>query len=285
MAGTYWHFYTANRAIELLEDRFAKSTKTKCILDYRSEFLAGVQGPDFNFYPGGDGEISSVAHGDQPADLGRSLLKFASTDKDRAFAYGWLMHLTTDNITHPLVNRLILNHFPRQTRNGADPKLYPLGHHRVEWGIDVDLLQTDKIVPYLPELKETLSSALELAPVMNKALNNVFDYTLTPEIWQGSIKGMIKFITLFNHAWRLTGRITDTNSFKQSLKTLGYFAVINPLAKIIALRNPENGAGVFIPIKPTKVEIQAIQEHSERVYPAFEEYIQNNFEDLPNDTG
>jgi hypothetical protein len=285
MAGAFWHFYIANRAIEALADKLEQQDRFRCILNYRSQYLAGAQGPDFNFYPGGDGAISSLAHGDRPADLGRSLLRLAANEPERAFAYGWLMHLTTDTITHPLVNRLILDHFPGKTKNGTDPKAYPLGHHRVEWGIDVALLQIETVVPYLPNLTEVLHSAIDLSPFAGKALLETFDYALIEEDWKGSISGMLKFISFFEKAWNFTGRITDDNRIRQKVKELGYYSVVNPLAKLIALRNPENGAGVFIPIRPLSSEIDAVLERAEQVLPAFEDYLESDFSQLPNDTG
>lgn len=285
MAGAFWHFYIANRASERLAKTLEQQKRFRCILDFRSQYLAGVQGPDFNFYPGGDGKISALAHGDRPADLGRALLRLAANEPERAFAYGWLMHLTTDTITHPLVNRLILDHFPGKTRNGTDPKAYPLGHHRVEWGIDVALLQTETVIPYLPRLSEVLNSALDFWPFVGKALKEVFDYSLTADDWKGSIKGMITFIAFFDKAWKITGRIPDHNRMRQGIKEACYYSLVNPLAKLIALRNPENGAGVFIPIRPLISEIQSVLERAEQVLPVFESFLETDFDQLPNDTG
>lgn len=285
MAGAYWHFYTANLALEKLEQKLNCDDKYKCILDHREFYLAGVQGPDFNFYPKGNLQVSELAHGDQPADLGRSLLKHAQTDKERAFAYGWLMHLTTDNITHPLVNRLILKYFPEKTSNGTDFGKYPLGHHRVEWGIDINLLQNDSIRSYLPELKHALYPAKEQTDLVNKSLNELFDYDLNPDEWHSAVDSMVNYLKLFDKVWAITGRITDKNGLKQALKALGFHAFVKPIAKIAGRRNPDNGAGVFIPIKPYQEDIDTVFQHASMVCPAFAEHLEEDFVNLPNDTG
>ncbi len=285
MAGPYWHFYTANLALERLENNLKNHSLHRCIIDHRSHFLAGVQGPDYNFYPKGNIEISNLAHGSQPADLGRCLLKLAKTDQERSFAYGWLMHLTTDNITHPLVNRLILEHFPRKTRNGTDPSVYPLGHHRVEWGIDVNLFQNSKIVPYLPDTSSTLCSAIPLASLMKNALGEIFQFDLTEEVWQNAINSMIKYQEIFHKAWLMTGRIKDRNLLKRWVKEVAFHSLVSPVAKILAWRNPENGLGVLIPIRPRPQDVEAVFECADRVCSAFDRHIQEDFSHLPNDTG
>ncbi len=285
MAGAYWHFYTANLALEKLEHKLKSNNKYNCILNHRNHYLAGVQGPDFNFYPNGNIQVSQLAHGNHPADLGRSILKLARTDKERAFAYGWLMHLTTDNITHPLVNKLILKHFPSKTINGTNPGKYPLGHHRVEWGIDLNLLQNDSIRSYLPDLEQALFPAKDLADLVNNALSDVFDFKLNPDEWHGAINSMVSYLRLFNKVWKVTGRIIDKNVLKQAAKTLGFHVFVKPVAKIAALRNPDNGAGVFIPIKPNQEDIDAVFQHAGMICPVFAEYLEEDFVNLPNDTG
>ena len=285
MAGAYWHFYTANLALEKLEHKLKSDKRYQCIVDHSEHYLAGVQGPDYNFYPNGNLEVSQLAHGNQPADLGRSMLRLARTDKERAFAYGWLMHLTTDNITHPLVNKLILKYFPAKTSNGSNPDKYPLGHHRVEWGIDVNLLQNSSIRSYLPDLEEALYPAKDITDLVSKALSDVFDFELNTNEWHKSINSMVGYLRFFDKVWMVTGRMTDKNVLKQWIKALGFHALVKPIAKTAALRNPDNGAGVFIPIKPKQEDIDSVFQHAGMVCLAFAEYLDDDFINLPNDTG
>lgn len=285
MAGPYWHFLTANQFIENNRLALEQQQKQTVILDYRAAFLSGVQGPDLNFYPGGDGQISSLAHGDRPADLGRALLEQAETGEQQAFAYGWLMHLTTDIITHPLVNRLITDHFPKQTVQGTDPYAYPLGHHRVEWGIDVNLLQDSSVKPFMADISEVLSTVDHLHPYINEVFKKTFDFEVSEEIWTGSLEGMSKYNRIFQLAWQLSGRTQDQNLLKQGLKSAGFHLLLKPIMKIAAIRNPENGAGVFIPIQPKTEEIEEVKQHASEAGALYLEYLTDDFKRLENRTG
>lgn len=284
MAGAYWHFYIANLYLEKSASFLGNDKNYRCMTNHRELFLAGVQGPDFNFYPGGDGQLSSLAHGDQPSDLGRAMLKLAETEEERAFAYGWLMHLTTDNIVHPLVHQFMMEHFPRQCRNGSDYNVYPLGHHRVEWGIDSFMLQDQYFMVYLPILSEVIVNAERVTSLVDWAYREVFDYPLIDGSWASSIRSMIKYENIFEKVWHLTGRMRDPNPIKQVLKGALFHAVAAPILKLIGLKNPEGGAGVFLPIKPTPADIDTLRQYSEQVCRAFEGYLPEDFVSLPNDT-
>ncbi len=282
MAGAYWHFLAAIQLIDDIQTIKDQHQGFETILQHKNTFLAGVQGPDFNFYPGGDREISLLSHEPNPATIGRALLKLAKTDKERAFAYGWLMHLTTDNITHPLVDTLIREHFHRQCRNGTDHDAYPLGHHRVEWGIDVFLLQEESVHPLLPDLDEVLPSASGLTDFVSQAFKEVYDFDFTPLDWEGSIKGMLKYEKIFRIVWKLSGRLRDRNFIRQGLKEILYHILLAPILKTAAIRTPDNGAGVFLPIKPKAHDFERIRQHNDRVRKAFLEFIQEDFSQLEN---
>jgi Zinc dependent phospholipase C len=285
MAGAYWHFYIANRYIEESSDFLKGDDRFRCILDHKKTFLSGVQGPDLNFYPGGDGNLSQLAHGDKPSDLGRELLKLAGNDRERAYAYGWLMHLTTDNIVHPLVHQLMKEHFPRQCRNGSAQDAYPIGHHRVEWGIDTFMLQTSHFIPYLSNLSEIIACTEEFTSLVSNAFREVFQYEIAEERWKGSVKGMIKYEAIFAKTWKMTGRLKDANPLKQALKETFFHTLAAPVLKLIGLKKPEGGAGVFLPIKPRPEDVESIRKHSEQVCKAFDQYLPEEFASLPNDTG
>ncbi|MBU2514262.1 zinc dependent phospholipase C family protein [bacterium] len=282
MAGAYWHFLAAIELIDQIHTIKDQHQGFAAILQHKETFLAGVQGPDFNFYPGGDRKISLLSHEPNPADVGRALLNFAKTDREKAFAYGWLMHLTTDHITHPLVHTMMREHFYGKCRNGTDHSVYPLGHHRVEWGIDVFLLQEKSVYPLLPGLSEILPSALDLATFANQAFKEVYDYPFTATDWEGSIKGMIKYEEIFKVVWRLSGRFKDTNPIRQGLKDILYHLLLTPILKVAAIRTPDNGAGVFLPIKPTTADFERIRFHNERACKAFLLFIPENFAKLEN---
>lgn len=284
MAAAYWHLLIGKKAIESLEQKRPDSGHSACINNYPLVFLAGIQGPDINYFPGGDRAVSSLAHYGRPADLGRNLLSLAETHEERAYALGWLMHLTTDVITHPLVNRMILKRFSRECKNGMDPDAYPLGHHRVEWGIDVYLLRNRDIAAGLPDLDEVLNAARHLHAFVSKAFLFSYDHRLHEKTWQSAIDGMIKYVSIFRRIWRLTGLLGGDPRFIQLLKNLFYRTVALPFFKIAALRNPQKGAGAFIPILPGAQEIELVISHTEKVRVAFLDYLADDFQRLVNRT-
>jgi hypothetical protein len=277
MAAAYWHLLIGKKAIESLGH-------SACIGRFPMVFLAGIQGPDIHFFPGGDKIFSSLAHHDRPADLGRNLLAAAETLEERAYALGWLMHLTTDVITHPLVNQMITQRFYRECRNGTDPNAYPLGHHRVEWGVDIYLLRDPAIAGGLPDLAEVLNAGRHLYAFVSRAYLYAYDSRLHEATWHGAIDGMIKYVRIFRRVWRLTGRMNTDPRGLQLIKNLFYVTVALPFFKMAALHNPQNGAGVFMPVLPGPQEIKWITACTERVHETFLDYLADDFMRLVNRT-
>lgn len=285
MAAANWHFLIGRRAVDELKKRPDDYKGAHFIIGNPSVFLAGIQGPDLNFFPGGDGEVSDLAHGDKPADLGRTLLEIAETDEQKAYACGWLMHLTTDVVTHPQVNKMVVEKFPGKCGNGQDHKAYPLGHHRVEWGIDISLLRDSAIRVQLPKIDSVLPSARHLYPLVASAFSREFNFALKQTIWDKSIKGMVTYVGLFEKIWRLTGRLHNNGTAVQLIKDITFHTLVLPLMKLIALQNPENGAGVFIPVLPDEKENREIKERTELACRTFLAYMNEDFINLVNDTG
>ncbi|MBA4397894.1 MAG: hypothetical protein C0394_11020 [Syntrophus sp. (in: bacteria)] len=284
MAAAYWHLLIGKKAIESLEQKRLDSGHFACINNYPLVFLGGIQGPDINYFPGGDKAVSSLAHYGRPADLGRNLLSLAETHEERAYALGWLMHLTTDVITHPLVNRMILQRFSRECKNGMDPDAYPLGHHRVEWGIDVYMLRNRNIAAGLPDLDEVLNAVRHLHAFVSKAFLSSYDHRLHEKTWQGAIDGMIKYVGIFRRAWRLTGRLDEDPPGTQLLKNLFYRTVALPFFNIAALRSPQNGVGAFIPVLPGAKDVEEVLSYTEKVRQTFLDYLADDFRRLVNRT-
>lgn len=97
-------------------------------------FLFGANAPDFGSYPGGHAIVSDCAHYVRPADLVRTMLAFADSEAQRAFALGWLTHVVADAILHPVVNREAGRRLfvDRAVPFVEDPAM----HIRVEFGFD-----------------------------------------------------------------------------------------------------------------------------------------------------
>jgi hypothetical protein len=283
MAAVYWHFLVGKKTIGSLEGASTASGHSACIKKCPLVFLAGIQSPDINYYPGGEKAVSELAHRGRPADLGRNFLSLAETDEERAYALGWLMHLTTDVITHPLVNRMILENFARKCRSGIDDKAYPPGHHRVEWGVDIYLLRGKSIASGLPDVSEIMNAARHLDGFVSKAFSHTFDRRLSATNWQSAIDSMIRYVGIFKQVWGLTGRMCVDSPGVQLFKDLLYLAVALPVFKAAALLNPR--AGVFMPVLPAEKEIGTIREYTDKACLIFLDYLADDFQRLVNSTG
>lgn len=99
-------------------------------------FFHGAFGPDLGYFPGGHPFFSDLAHTVATGDLTRALVRLAETDRERAFAWGWVTHVLGDVAIHPLVGLGVgellhgdSDHFVA----AADDKV---AHVRVEVGLD-----------------------------------------------------------------------------------------------------------------------------------------------------
>ena len=92
---------------------------------------AGALAPDAGYYPGADRMLSSIAHGEKAVELALALARLASSGLEKAFVLGWASHLNLDVRGHAeLVD----------VASGSRYADDPLGHTRVEWGVDCRLL-------------------------------------------------------------------------------------------------------------------------------------------------
>lgn len=97
--------------------------------------------PDIFFSTQNSEIYSTLAHATRSADLGREMLKLATashSNKEKAFAYGWLSHDASDMIGH----KYFVN-----PKAGTDMML----HYQVEIGVDANLLNGMSIsfsIPY-----------------------------------------------------------------------------------------------------------------------------------------
>jgi len=101
----------------------------------RNAFLNGAIAPDAGYCPGGTRFQADLSHYLGTGRLVRCLLEAASTDIERAFAWGWVSHILADVAIHPLINRAVGRLFNRDGRNMeyADD---PTAHAWVEFPLD-----------------------------------------------------------------------------------------------------------------------------------------------------
>lgn len=283
MAAAFWHFLIGEKTMDALRGVPSAAGHSAAVLNCPPVFLAGIQGPDVNFYPGGHKAISMLAHGDRSADLGRNLLALAETDEERAYALGWLMHLATDVTTHPLVNRIIAERLARLFSGETEYASYPFDHHRIEWGVDVYLLREKTFSAQIPDISGALHSARHLQGFVFKGFFHTFGRRFPEAAWQNAIDSMISYLTLITRVWRLTGRLNADPRGMQSVKNLFYLIVAWPVFRLAAMHNPQ--AGVFIPAVPGNRHIAWVREHTEMACRVFLDYLADDFRRLVNGTG
>lgn len=113
----------------------------KEVATYTSFTKGGGVGTDMFFFLKGAEGYSVLSHTVRPADLGRELLKLAKdahSDKQKAFAYGWLSHGASDIVGHKDYINI---------KAGSDMTK----HSEVEIGVDANLMGNIGIsftVPY-----------------------------------------------------------------------------------------------------------------------------------------
>ncbi len=110
---------------ELNDDPYDIPDQVTSCLGYTK---GGGAGPDMFYYLPGKEYYSVLAHTQQTADLPREMLKLASTDQKKAYAYGWLSHYASDIKGHTGYVNIKVNNPP-----------YP-SHEKVEIGVDANVV-------------------------------------------------------------------------------------------------------------------------------------------------
>ena len=101
----------------------------------------GGVGPDMFYFLPGKEYYSDWAHYQRTADLPREMLKLAVTDKQKAYAYGWLSHCASDITGH----RDYVN-----IKVGGPYNTNPSLHRDVEIGVDANLVDVTGSTFYVP---------------------------------------------------------------------------------------------------------------------------------------
>ena len=275
MAATHWHLLIAKRVVENMRASDKASPAAKLIVGFPDCFASGSLGPDVSYYPGGDAEISRLSHGVKSIDLGRAFLNLAATDREKAYAYGWWLHIVTDIVTHELINSLVAKKFYGGKIDSVAFYDDPLCHHRVEWGIDIFLLREKKMRAKIYDFATALGSGKEMGRLAKKAFRQTFDYSLSLNAWKDAADSMIRYTGLFKTIWRLSGRIAARNLTIQFFKNLLYALVVFPAARCAALRNPV--AGVAIPVLQNDQNGERIKAFTRRVCDYYAVCLENNF--------
>lgn len=137
MPGVTLHFVIADRALDRW--RAADPSFSPFDLDdpvLLNAFHHGAVGPDLGYFPGGDRVLSDLAHCVRTGVLSRQLLRCARTEKERAFALGWLTHVLADQAIHPWIGLGVGALLHGRRDRFVDGSSNLLAHLRVEMGVD-----------------------------------------------------------------------------------------------------------------------------------------------------
>jgi hypothetical protein len=138
MPGVALHFVLADRVLNRWRTDHGAEAPPFDVADpsVLNAFYHGAVGPDLGYFPGGYQVLSDLAHCVRPAHLVRQLLCFARTDRQRAFALGWMTHVLADQTIHPVIGRAVGELLHGRRDRFVDGSAHPIAHLRVENGLD-----------------------------------------------------------------------------------------------------------------------------------------------------
>jgi hypothetical protein len=95
---------------------------------------------DMGYYPFGKKYFSDLLHYVRTGDFVEAMLDDAQDINEYAFALGALAHYSSDNVGHPMVNKVVAIEFPKLRTKYGDEVTYaddPKAHIRTEFGFDM----------------------------------------------------------------------------------------------------------------------------------------------------
>jgi hypothetical protein len=282
MAAVYWHLLIAERIVASLNSANSGIPGRRCIVDHPAYFAAGSLGPDIHYFPGGDKRIANLAHNQRPVDLGLNLISCAANETEEAYARGWMLHIVADIVTHELVNRYVAERLHTSRTARVNYSADPLGHHRIEWGIDVHLLGNPALFSQLSCLPDVLSTTAQAAATITEAYRKTYGVAVPVSAWSAAAASMARAVLLFRRAWLLTGRIPYPNRLGQAARTLLYAAIVYPAVRIACLRSPQSGAGILIPVLPGSGQHREIMDYTRKACNEYMTHLEDRFASLKN---
>ena len=234
----------------------------------------GAVAPDMGYYPGAEALLADLAHYVRSGDLARAVLDEAETEKERAFAWGWVSHMEVDALLHPIINREVAS-----MRGLVGAVLFdddPATHVRIEFGLDT-LFHSRFGTPPLDDADSwtaLLARAYQRtydAPVAERAVRRTLmagmrlhrPFTVLARLAFGAL-----------HGTGVSGRLA-----RWTLTTAGLLARLAPSPVIRA---------AFRPVAPSKRLIDGVATATDEYHDRMEQRVATSLADLPNynlDTG
>jgi zinc dependent phospholipase C len=95
---------------------------------------------DMGYYPFGKRYFSDLLHYVRTGDFVTALIQESSDINEYAFALGALAHYSSDNVGHPVINKVVAIEFPKLKAKHGEEVTYaddPKAHIRTEFGFDM----------------------------------------------------------------------------------------------------------------------------------------------------
>lgn len=262
----------------------------------RNAFVQGSFGPDIGYFPGGDPFLSDLAHYVRAGDLTRELARSAETERERAYALGWLAHVLADQAIHPLVGEAAaeLETGRRGGFLGISEDL--TAHVRVEVGLDAYVSERR------PELRERRTRAVfdrRSVGFLADAYRRTYDLEIDPSLLLASHHAAVR---MSNHALATIGALgsalapddgTDPTSDEtrraSHLLRGGRRVVERTLEVVRAGFGHESMPLAFLALVPPAPWLVRAVDEVARSFPSrFGSVLEGGLDDLPNfnlDTG
>ena len=281
MAGTFWHLTLARQAIPLVNSGWSEEEGSLL----GRAFCAGSIAPDLGFFPGGPRAFSERAHHQDTGDFLRALGAGARDSLERAFVFGWALHLYTDIATHPWINE-----FADRTvaRLGCQTSRRDLWHLRLENGIDCHFLEQ-------PEQRFLWSFNLDWdrgggAELLAAVGGTYFGEVALESALSRGIRSQCKWVARLPKIFLLTGHtrpvwLPSASFFGRLLRPLVSTAVGDWLGETTGWTDV---GAVANPIKVDPGVLQRVDTLSSNILEAFERGVIDEFSSLRNvdlDTG
>ncbi len=211
-------------------------------------FYHGALGPDMGYFPGGCEHMSNLLHESRASDMNRVLLRSATTERDRAYAFGWLTHILADAALHPIINQSADALLRRQGGNPNDALARRIAHVRVELGLDAAFLACARDISLIRIVPCFDEAAVEH---VRTAFNGVYSHTVD----RTQIMRSHHAAAFLASAWLFLERIVGRNFARMRAGPLARRARAITRASILyALRSPSlncSALGFVTPVQPT----------------------------------
>jgi len=166
-----------DRIQPMLREKFPQATAD----DLRSAHAFAYGGSlvqDMGYYPFGKKYFSDLLHYVRTGDFVEVLFEEAHDINEYAFALGALAHYSSDNIGHPVVNKVVPLEFPKLRAKHGDEVTYaddPKAHIRTEFGFDMVQVAKNR---YTSDRYHDLIGFEVATPLLERAFQKTYGLSL-----------------------------------------------------------------------------------------------------------